>query len=95
MQQKRKQVDKGVVNPGYCGLFQETENPSAGTSCCLVIPLNSSVQENISAKSTCTSFAITAVRNIVEWDHNCTRPGNSVPHVRIFMDFHSSLIPLP
>jgi hypothetical protein len=54
MQQKRKQVDKGVVNPGYRGLFQEKENPSAGTSCCLIIAFNSSAQENILAKSACT-----------------------------------------
>jgi hypothetical protein len=27
--------------------------------------------------------------------HCRMEPGNSVPHVRIFMDFHSSFIPLP
>jgi len=54
MQQKMKQVDKGVVNPGYRGLFQETENPSAGTSCSFIIAFNSSAQENITAKTTCT-----------------------------------------
>jgi len=53
MQQKRKQVDKGIVNPGYRGLFQETENPSAGTSCYPVNAFNSSAQENI-AKTTST-----------------------------------------
>ena len=54
MQQKGKQVDKGVVNPGCRGLFQETENPSAGTSCSLRITFNSSARENIAAKTTCT-----------------------------------------
>jgi len=54
MQEKRKQVDKGAVNPGYHGLFQETENPSAGTSCCPIIAYNSSAQENIIAKTKCT-----------------------------------------
>lgn len=53
MQQKRKQVDKGIVNPGYRGLFQETENPSPGTSCYLVNAFNSSAQEN-TAKTTST-----------------------------------------
>jgi hypothetical protein len=53
MQQKRKQVDKGIVNPGYRGLFQETENPSAGTSCYPVNAFNSSAQDNI-AKTTST-----------------------------------------
>jgi hypothetical protein len=48
------QVDKGVVNPGYRGLFQETENPSAGTSFSLIIAFNSSAQENITAKTACT-----------------------------------------
>jgi hypothetical protein len=54
MQQKRKQVDKGAVNPGYRGLFQETENPSEGTSCYFTIAFNSSAQENIIAKTACT-----------------------------------------
>jgi hypothetical protein len=94
MQQKGKQVDKGVVNPGYRGLFQEMENPSVGTSCSLIIAFNSSAEENITVKTTCTSFATTALRNIVGWDHNWTRPGNSVPLVRIFIDIHSSLIQL-
>jgi hypothetical protein len=54
MQQKGKQVDKGVVSPGYRGLFQETENPSAGTSCSLIIAFNISAQENFTEKTMCT-----------------------------------------
>ena len=48
------QVYKRVVSPGYRGLFQEKENPSAGTSCYLIIAFNRSAQENIIAKTTCT-----------------------------------------
>jgi len=51
MQLKRKQVNKGVVNPGYRGLFQETENPSAGTSCYPIIAFNSSAQEKYYCKN--------------------------------------------
>jgi hypothetical protein len=54
MQQKRKQVGKGAVSPGYRGLFQETENPSARTSCYLIVAFSSSAQENIIAKNACT-----------------------------------------
>ena len=47
-------LTKGVVNPGNRGLFQETENPSAGASCYIIIAFNSYAQENIIAKTTCT-----------------------------------------